>query len=472
MRKWWYISIGLLIGGILSGCTTYQSRVSQCRSAVAHGNGELAVKAADALVEDYAQKDSDKDALLVCLEAGQAYRLRALQTEKQHDYQRSQTLFKRAEKIYQAYQQKAKVSLSREGLSLFTTPDTLPYRGQGHEAIMLSVYQALNLLQMGECAAARQQLRQVYHYQRATVAANAERIAQLQDAEKKAKNNADILSTKQRLTSQTDALLRQLPDTTGYETYVNPFAEFLVALYHHHLGQDPADYEHARHSLSRVLSMLPKSEFLQAELKRYESPPTSTPSVYLIHESGLAPQLNEVELLLPLYTGRSLSLFGVAFPTLRVDPTPTPRAALITSTTTVAEPIGDMDAIVAQAYKDDFPLRLTRIIATTLAKTATTVTASEFAYHSRDPIIELLTFIFSTIYQASTNVADTRTWTTLPKRFSVARTEIPANRIVKVSLDGSPQQAIQLPTNGTVWVIYLRSHERGIPPTITKFKLR
>ncbi len=475
--KWYRQNIFKLVAWVGSlfflGCVTYEQRVADCRSAYLRGDGVSASQVSETLVARYAESDSNKDALLICLEAAQAWRLQAMQSQRLEDFHRSQSYLTRAERIYSAHQKSARISLSREGFSLLTTPDSLPYRGQGYEAIMMCVYQALNAFQLGEISSARQILRRLYRYQQEAVADHAVQIRKIRSDERKSKHAATIQRARDEMTSQTNALLDALPNTTGYAAYVNPFAEFLVAFYHHYAGVDMADYEHARHSLSRVLSMYPENNFLQAEFARYSEAPTSKPMVYIFHESGLAPYLKEMQLLIPIFTGRTISYTGVAFATLQTRPKSFSRVQLCTSQEkVVAEPLCDMDAVVAQAYKDDFSIRLTRTIASIITKTAITVTASEMARHSDDPLIELVTFLSTLLYQATTNVADTRLWSTLPQSFSVACAPLPTDRKVKVLLDGGVQQAVQLPVEGQVWVIYVRTLYHGARPTITTFKIR
>ena len=63
----------------------------------------------------------------------------------------------------------------------------------------------------------------------------------------------------------------------------------------------------------------------------------------------------------------------------------------------------------------------------------------------------MATGLFSTL----TTHADTRSWTTLPKNFQVARVEMPKNGLLSLKL-GQTQQEVQIAKNAKNAIVYVR----------------
>jgi hypothetical protein len=75
-------------------------------------------------------------------------------------------------------------------------------------------------------------------------------------------------------------------------------------------------------------------------------------------------------------------------------------------------------------------------------------------------------------YQIAMNVADTRTWTTLPKEFQVCKVPVPADRkIVLSSPENGWRQEITLKEGRTV-VVWAKAVEQPNQMTFTQFALK
>ncbi|MEI7602522.1 MAG: hypothetical protein WCJ77_02575, partial [Opitutae bacterium] len=55
--------------------------------------------------------------------------------------------FEAVESLFQRYDAAPEVSLSAEGISAFSNPYSLPYRGRSYDRIMTATYRALNYLE-------------------------------------------------------------------------------------------------------------------------------------------------------------------------------------------------------------------------------------------------------------------------------------------------------------------------------------
>lgn len=452
----------------LSGCKSYTEQLADFRQAYGRGDMEASCEVIGDILEDEAANDDARNALLVLLEAGSTFRTAGY-------IHQSRQAFARAEQIYDRWQSMARYSISREGISLLTNPATLPYRGAGSDILMLNTYQALNELQAGDIAAARQPLMRLDMHQKDVVAANAERIAKFQEAEAKSKDRAAIARTSgsDAVKRATGSMMQALPNTHGYELYVNPFSEYLFAFYHLHAGVDAADREMARFRMSRALAMAPNNTAVRQDYDRLNADAPTPPSVYIFHENGMAPYREAVEFDLPIYAAETLSWVSIALPKLKVDSNCATFATLTGGRQTAsAEMLCDMEAIVATEYKNAFSGILTRAIASATAKAVAAYTTNYAAKKSGNAFLQLGAVIGTLAYQIGSTTADTRSWIAQPKHFGVGRIDMPADRTVSVKHEGRVIQTLQIPNEGSVWVVYLRTMHRASRPSIHLFRIR
>ena len=73
--------------------------------------------------------------------------------------------------------------------------------------------------------------------------------------------------------------------------------------------------------------------------------------------------------------------------------------------------------------------------------------------------------------KAAVNIADERTWTTLPKEFQVARIPTPADRRLDLSTPNGMRTSVTV-GDGILNVIYVKSINTGTPLLVTQFKLK
>ena len=82
------------------------------------------------------------------------------------------------------------------------------------------------------------------------------------------------------------------------------------------------------------------------------------------------------------------------------------------------------------------------------------------------------TQIGTAVYQAAVNIADERTWTTLPKEFQVCRFSTPPDRkIVLETPDGIQKIPVTI-GDGTINIVYVKSITATNPLLVTQMKLK
>ena len=153
--------------------------------------------------------------------------------------------------------------------------------------------------------------------------------------------------------------------------------------------------------------------------------------------------------------------------------TTTSATATVTSgsTTATTSPIASMDSVIGLDFKNELPTIITKTIASTVIKAVSAYAVNNAASQQSD-IAGWFSQIGTAIYQAAVNIADERTWTTLPKEFQVCRFSTPPDRkIVLETPDGIQKIPVTI-GDGTINIIYVKSISPGTPLLVTQMKLK
>jgi hypothetical protein len=259
-----------------------------------------------------------------------------------------------------------------------------------------------------------------------------------------------------------------------------------------------------------------------------------TPTTYVIFETGCAPVRGQVRIDIPIIVSK-VSYVGAAFPTLQfqgnyissltvavnnpivmtndivttvtktviatneivttvtntVDATNdivttvtntviTPNDLVTTVTNTVTTPgdtngktelLADMDSVIGLDFKNEMPVVITKTIASTVVKAVSAYAINQAASQQSD-LAGLFAKIGTAIYQAAVNIADERTWTTLPKQFQFCRIPTPPDRKIVLETPDGIQKIPLTIEDGTVNIIYVKSINPAAPLSVTQMKLK
>lgn len=448
----------------LSACKSFNDRADTIVAAYqVHDMARATTKVND-MVKEYS---SGRDALLWRLEQGSVLRGAG-------DYQGSIAAFDEADRMASEYDEKAKVSIGTEAAAALTNLTMFPYEGHDADRIMMNTYKALDYLQLGNPDAARVELRRAYERQSEAVTRNAKRIEKARQEADAKKDEYDASRT------QEDPGFRQALDTNYakvngmavYGNYVNPFAEFLSAVYSLYYAVDASDREKAVTSFRRLTQMLPAQSYLKADLAQAEAVAQGgelKDLTYVIVEGGLGPHREQIRIDLPIFLiGGQVDYVGAAFPRLEFnDNYPGALAVTVGSQTLQSEQLASIDAIVAEEFKNDLPAIITRTLVASGIKAAAAYAANRATKDNQ--IANILTRITATVYQIVMNEADLRTWRTLPKEFQYCRFETPADRRITVRLLGNPQPREVVLAPGKLNVVLVRAASAQAPAMISQF---
>jgi hypothetical protein len=457
--------LAAVAGLLATGCKTYQQ---QNKVIQYWQRGDLT----NAVVEATKTADKNagnKDAIIWRLEQGAVLRANG-------QYEDSNRAFDTAQQQMDDYAQKAKVRLGQETGALLSNQANLDYEGRAYDGIMLNTYMALNYLALGEPDKARPELIRAYQRQQDAVTDNQKRIEKVQDEAAKNKDSAAIQRAQNDpgLQAQIQNSSTNLNNLKPYAAYVNPFTVYLDGLFFMTDAADNSDLERARKSFERVTEMAPNNPYVKEDLAMADGlingrplPPTT----FVIFETGCAPVRDQIRIDIPIIVTK-VSYIGAAFPTLK------PQGNYVPSLTVTADGkpletalVSDMDSVIGIDFKNEMPIVITKTIAATVVKGVAAYAANQAAGQQND-IAGLFMQIGTAIYQAAVNIADERTWTTLPKQFQACHFSTPPDRKIELETSGGRQRIQMTIGDGTINLIYVKSINATGPLLVTQMKLK
>lgn len=512
--------MGAALAGLvlLSGCQTYEQQSQAFTNATRSGSIAQAVGEIEHRAEASKGK---KDEILLRLEQGATLRTAAMANPSEvppipseplppvvegeepvapvvptarevHDFYQRQALtaLDLAEEKVNEWEEKSKVKMGSEIGAALTNQANLPYRGHSYDKVMMNTYKALSYLAIGDADSARVELNRSLQRQRDAVEENSKRIVEAQDEAEKARNGE--LKDEKGKTAKYDVSRAQSDGRSGpaleaalqasiarmqpYGDYVNPFSVFLDGLYYSVLGVDGSDFERGRKSLERVAGIVPDNPYLVSDLEAATAAAegkTVEGVTYVIFETGTAPSRGQIRIDIPTYLVTSkLAYVGAAFPKLEYNDDYISHLGIILSDggETSTSVIASMDSVVANDFKNAWPAVVTKSLIGTATKAIIQAAIQKEIENRGGWAGKLLAATLVSAASASTNIADTRTWTSLPKEFQYARVSTPESREL-VLVAGGEQKTVTLEP-GSVNVVYVKSASSTAPLYVSQFALK
>jgi hypothetical protein len=502
---------------LLAGCASYDQQTAQFAATTKTGNANSSILEIDKQVAANAGK---KDELIFRLEQGATMWTAALSDPstlpdirppaaapkkgeapaapapeptadeiRKHYLTRTINAFDLAEQRVNQWEAEAKVKMGAEVGAAFTNQATLPYRGHAYDKIMMNTYKAVGYLALGDKDKARVELNRSLQRQRDAVEANEKRIASLQDDQEKAargelkdeSGKSAAYDSKKALNDPKTgpglqaALDASLAPMKPYGDYVNPFSVFLDGLFFTVLGEGGSDLERGRKSFERVAAMVPENTFVRADLEAAthaaegKAPEGVT---YVIFETGTAASRDQVRIDIPTFLVSSrIPYVGAAFPKLKFNNAYVPNLSVAAGDQTVTtSTIASMDSVIANDFKNEWPVIVTKTMITTATKAIVSAVAQKAAEDRGGMWAGLAASVLLGAVNSATNVADTRSWTSLPKEFQYARIATPANREITINAGGVQKTVALAP--GAVNLVYVKSASPTAPLLVSSFVLK
>jgi hypothetical protein len=317
----------------------------------------------------------------------------------------------------------------RQGASLLINDNSLLYRGEGYEHILLHVFQALNYLLAGDLEGAAVEAR------RASAAQTQVRNNYERELEKLEQQIADRIPISAGDQSSWQAKF-DITDTAAARAknaFQVAYGYFITGLIFELAGYpDHAyiDYKRAfelapsnallQQSVMRLAHMLGHHDDVQAlEAGGVEMPPplaANEGELIVLYEQGLVPEKRE-EGLVFWWDERLLRLAFPGYPYIS-EPGPPLHLRTADGGATHTEVLTEVSALAARAMRDKRGAMLARHVARLIAK--------DKFYRKSEEQAGLLGAIVAGAYNVVSEQADLRSWLTLPATAQVGHLRLPA----------------------------------------------
>ena len=426
----------------LTGCATYLSETENMRQSWSSGNAAEALGEIESIAKD---KEGSGDELVWLLEEGAAARAGS-------NFKLSGEAFKKAEEKIEIFENDTDLKILEETRALLVNQSYIPYKGYNYDKIMMSAYQAMNCIEQKRFEDAAVYLMRLDMYQKNAKDLNEKRILReakaLEKAQKQeAENNPAASYDASKTLNSADARQklaqaygdgwdsRAASEIRASAIYENPFAHWLCGVFFANYHKDQSDKDRALQAFERANIMLGgKSQILREDIAAAKKSSQKQKTTYVVFETGCAPIRNQFKIDLPIYIfARNVPHVSMNFPYLQLQDSFTQTISISSEGQARAlETIADMDSIVKNEFNQLLPMIITKTIISSAMKAAAQYAANQAAAHAGGEWAQLGVNIAGSIYQAMTNDADLRTWSTLPKQIKIARFPTPQDGVVKI----------------------------------------
>jgi hypothetical protein len=359
----------------------------------------------------------------------------------QQDYEKSNVWFDRAEEMLKHWATSNRM-MDVVGTAM-VNENTIPYRGQDYDAIMVNTYKAMNFMALGKDDLARVEFNRAMDRQlRARERFNKE-IQEVKERIKSDKNR-DKVNIDKTLENPDlkDRIRQEYPGLYNFEAYpdfVNPFSTYLAGLFFMITGDPGKAVDLLKESTGMLLDNQTVAQDFAAVNQWLDRNKTPDPCVWIVYEAGLGPVKEEIRIDLPLYLVSDDVIYtGIALPKLVPRDRVPGFLEIHTDKGWVrTELVASMDRVAQTELSKEFPGILARAVLSAVAKAA-----MQHAFLKQDSTGGAMMGFITTVYTQVSTRADLRIWTALPKEFHVARVPLPAEGPLHVRLGG---QSLEIP---------------------------
>jgi len=259
----------------------------------------------------------------------------------------------------------------------------------------------------------------------------------------------------------------------AYGDYVNPFTVYLDGLFFMASATGPSDLERAHKDFERASSFTSDNQFVKADLEAMDGVlqgKSIPPTTYVIFETGCAPIRDQIRIDIPIII-TSVSYVGAAFPKLKLQDGYAPSLNVTgTGCAEATAPLCSMDSVIGLDFKNELPTIIAKTLASTIIKAAAATAINEAA-RQQSSEAWLASKLVTAGAQAAVNIADLRTWTTLPKEFQVCRIATPEDRKIELSTPSGQKMPVTI-ADGTYNIVYVKNISATGPLLVSQMKLK
>ena len=452
---------------LLSGCAPKEVLVKG-DNYVAKGQYQKAAK----LYEDAIDKGdrTQRNNLLWYLNTGLSHRFDGNNSASIKAFDESEWLIKHFQ------EQLIGSDVGQGAASVLVNDTTRPYYGTQYDGVMANTYKALDYLAMGNPDSARVEFNRAIDRQRRAKAFYAKMITKNRESiEAEEKKDGKGVNTDASMPEAEKGLKEKYPGLYNFEAYpdfINPMVSYLAGIFAISQGDNPKAFG----LLKEAYGMNQHNSYIAEDLAYVDNlldgkEVSTKPLVWIIIEDGLAPVKTEWRMDIPIWIFSSnLNYVSLALPRIheRTSAYDNYSVALQDHVSQGSE-LSNMDRVVMTEFKKEYPSIVRRAIFSATTKAIIQYEMQRQAQNNdgKAGLAFALASIATTVYTVASAQADTRTWTTLPKRFDLIRLERPeSGSIVIKTSTGLSLPKITLPlTQHTL--VYVKMATAGAKPSVT-----
>ena len=350
-----------------------------------------------------------------------------------------------------------------QGLTIVGNDLISSYHGNIYDGVLINTYKAMNALDLRDEARARVELNRADQRQANAVHQLAAKVRALNEEEpdeaaKRKEKSQQIDQTYAEATKPDGEIGRRLAAVRAlgeYRDLRNPFTDWLHGVFRLATGDPNKASDLLRNAvvLDGERNSHVKEDFRVAEESAGRAAGRVAPRVWIIHEDGIGPRLEEFRVNHSVFTTRGRISAVMAIPEFVAG---TPGVGSLTvqaaGSTYRTEPLLSIDRYAATEFRAGYDVIIGKAIASMVVKVVAQAAIQEAA--QRQGGIFAVMGQLAPIFTEITTKADTRMWRALPQSISVASVPWPADGRIRISSGSSLISDISLPAApfALVWV--------------------
>ena len=451
---------------LLSGCVGMADIEGTRHFMDPYSRGDYGVAAA--MLGGETALDYDEKNLLTSLQVGMALRAAG-------GFADSQVAFDRAESrlLWKSDEITSVDELLAAGFTLVTTDLARPYQGNIYDGVLVNTFKAMNAIQLGDIDRARVELNRAEQRQTNAVEQLALKVKALREGD------SEDEATRMAESAQIDGAIAVALEPGGavakrlaavqklgeYRDLRNPFTDWLHGVFRLATGEanrasnlfrDAAvlDGRNNRHVLA---------DLLQAE-EAAGSSAEAPDRVWVVHEDGIGPYLNEFRFEFPVVTLDGVIIAGIALPEF-AEGSPALGGLTISADGQHhrTEPLLSVDRYAATEFRAGYDAIVAKAVASAIVRTIVQAIAQQEA-RDQGGMFAVFASVGTTIAATALNRADTRIWNALPHSISVASVPWPSDgRLLIAAPNGQTIYDEPLPSGRFVLINVKTVHPQATP---------
>ena len=414
--------------------------------------------------------DYDESNLLTSLQVGTALRAAGR-------YEGAQVAFDHAESrlLWKSDEIASVDDLLSAGFTLVTNDLARSYQGNIYDGVLVNTFKAMNAIHLGDSARARIELNRAEQRQTNAVEQLAVKVRALGEADSEEEANraaqaaqvdgalADVL----RPDSPVGKRLAAVEALGEYRDLRNPFTEWLHGVFRLATGE-----ANRASNLFRDAAVLDgrSNQYVLADLLLAEAAAGSasgTPDrVWIIHEDGTGPYLDEFRFEFPVVTSNGVIVAGIALPEF-VAGTPAVGALSVIAggQDYRTEPLLSVDRYAATEFRAGYNAVVGKAVASAVIRTILQAVAQKEASEQGGLAAAILD-ITATVTSVAMTRADTRIWHSLPNSIAVASLARPSDGRLLITTSGGRAIYDDVLPSGRFALVTVKTVRHGASPAI------